>query len=387
MAVFARVLSLVLLVAACTGSDSTAEDSDGGRLVVLDTNGNIVVMAPDGSNQLTITDDGGESALYTQPVWSPDGSSLAWGQVSEDGFALGIQAIGESEVRTVEMSNLPFYMSWSPNGSSIGALHNGPNGIDFVMVDVAEASTRLVDTGVPYYFSWSPSGDELVVHVGEDRFERIDPDGENVFRGTTDRSYLAPQWTERGIFHVDEGSLLLEGSEGERTAVTGVTGLALFVASPDGSKVALQTTGDDSALEVALGNVQLVSPNVVVLVDVETADIEVVGEQPAVGFFWSPDGHSLLIIEATPNRDAVVAKVWNDGEVTEYAHYRPSAVTARDMFPFFPQYAQSVSFWSPDGSAFAFAGTLSDEEGIWVQELGESEPTRVSSGVWVAWSS
>jgi TolB protein len=58
----------------------------------------------------------------------------------------------------------------------------------------------------------------------------------------------------------------------------------------------------------------------------------------------------------------------------------------QDTFPFFPQYAQSISFWSPDSSAFAFAGLVDGDDGIWVQHLDEDAPTMVSDGVWVAWS-
>ena len=58
----------------------------------------------------------------------------------------------------------------------------------------------------------------------------------------------------------------------------------------------------------------------------------------------------------------------------------------QDTFPFFPQYAQSLSFWAPDSSAFAFAGQVEGQGGIWVQDLAEDSPTMVSDGTWVAWS-
>jgi TolB protein len=58
----------------------------------------------------------------------------------------------------------------------------------------------------------------------------------------------------------------------------------------------------------------------------------------------------------------------------------------QDTFPFFPQYAQSVSFWAPDSSAFAYAGAVGDEPGIWIQDLEGDAPTKVSDGTWVAWS-
>ena len=66
----------------------------------------------------------------------------------------------------------------------------------------------------------------------------------------------------------------------------------------------------------------------------------------------------------------------------DYAEFRPSIVLVREMFPFFPQYAQSLNYWSPDSTAFAYAS----DEGVFVQHLGEPDAVKVSDGTWVAWS-
>ena len=146
-------MCFVLLVAigSCAGtadSTSTTIESDPGRLVVLDGEGNIVVLAPDGSERVELTSDAGVDAVYSQPIWSPDGASVAWGQASEAGFALGYTEVG-GEGSVVQMTNLPFYAYWSPDGAWIGALHNGDNGLDFEVVDVAAASSVVAGTGSP----------------------------------------------------------------------------------------------------------------------------------------------------------------------------------------------------------------------------------------------
>jgi Tol biopolymer transport system component len=58
----------------------------------------------------------------------------------------------------------------------------------------------------------------------------------------------------------------------------------------------------------------------------------------------------------------------------------------RDLVPFFDQYAQSMTLWSPDGTAFAFPAAVNGEAGIWRQDLSGGDPIRVAGGSWVAWS-
>jgi hypothetical protein len=122
-----------------------------------------------------------------------------------------------------------------------------------------------------------------------------------------------------------------------------------------------------------------------VVVETATGEVAEVTEELALGFFWSPDGEKLLTL--VPSQSGVAPQVWStEGVVTDHVRYVPPATMVQDTFPFFPQYAQSMSFWSADSSAFAFAGDIEGETGIWVQSLDEEEPQMVSGGRWVAWS-
>lgn len=360
-----------------------SEAAKPGRLVLLDSSGNIVVINPDGSNPEMITDDAGDAAFYTQPIWSPDASTLAWGQITANGFAVGIHSPG-GDTTTVTTPNLPFYMYWSPDGQNLGVLHNGTTGVEFQMVDVVEGTSISLDEDTPFYFSWSPDGDRVVTHAGGSRVETIQPDGERRTLEPTAANYLAPQWTAGGVFHVAGDRLVLEDEDGLRTPLIAVSGLTMFVANPQGTLVAVQTGSEDPARSVSTEQIQAPDGGVLV-VDVASGQTEVVSSEQAIGFFWSPDGESLLVL--TVPAQQVVPVVWNrNGTTTAYPGYRPPPTMLADTFPFFPQYAQSVSFWSPDSAAFAFAGSIAGEGGIWVQELGRDEPEMVSGGVWVAWS-
>ena len=353
-----------------------------GRIVVINLAGNVVVTDPDGANSIQITDGAAVSTVYFQPIWSSVPNTLAWGQATEDGFGIGIAKIGSQEPTVVETAGLPFYLYFSPHGDRLGVLNNGPGGLEFSVVDMTTETLSVLDGGSPFYFSWSPTGDRLAVHVGVDRFETLDPlNGDRRVIGSTDGGYLAPKWGPNGIFHVNEGNLVAQAIGGVSTVLAGVGEFTLFVANPQGSHVALQTAGGPPAISVGLAENADVPNDSLVVVNVETGAFDVVSNDPTFGFFWSPDGRSLLAFRPTAN--GVRAIVWDlDGSTKEFAEFRMSPFLIRDLFPFFPQYAQSLSFWSPDSRAFAYAS----EDGVFVQRLDESEAVKLADGFWVAWS-
>ena len=81
-------------------------------------------------------------------------------------------------------------------------------------------------------------------------------------------------------------------------------------------------------------------------------------------------------------------QVW-DGEVASRIGptFQPSPTFWRDYVPFYGQFSQSMTLWSPDGSSFAFAGLIGERAGIWVQDLDAGEPSFVlDGGSVVAWS-
>lgn len=396
----ALVAALLLALSACTGDGepvATSTTGSGepveaprpevvgaGRIAVLGGDGNVSVIDPDGANRIEVTTDAGQ-AVYSQPTWSPDGKSLAFARSTTEGFALQIDSLGGAPT-LVPMSSRPFYMSWSPGGERIGALHNGSVGLDFEMVDVASASSAVLDRGSPFYFSWSPSGDMVAVHTDSASLKSLTPTGDMADLAQTSNAYLVPHWLQRGIVHVAEGRLVID--DDDRTELVEVSAQAMFVASPDGSHLAMQSVGEGGSLTVALGSADPIPLNRLVVLDLDSGEIEEAGDGVAVGFWWSPDGESLLIFAPSGGSGAVTAQVWSAGSgLTEYAGFFPSVTQLRELFPFFPQYAQSMTFWAPDSSGFTIVGDVDGESGVWVQALGTTAPELVSDGVWASFSS
>jgi hypothetical protein len=389
------IVSVLLIVAACTGAETGVSTTPttldpgpiAGRLATLDGAGNVVVVEPDGSGRVVLTDDAGQLAAYVQPIWSPGADRVAFAQFDAVGFGVRIEALDGGDSSVTRTDQLPFYMFWSPTGETIAILRNGSNGLDLEMIDVAGGSASVLSSGAPFYFSWEPLGDSLISHVGEGRFETLGPSGAKADIGQTDPGYLAPQWTPAGIVHVAGGNLVIQEVGGDPTPIVGVGEFTTFVANPAGTKVALQVHGETGVVSVALRPVAGALPNRLVVVDVETGEVEDVTSTPAIGFFWSPDGESLLYLTPGPDGNGWDVEVWStDGSSVEFGRLVPSEILAMDLIPFFPQYAQSMSFWSPDSRAFALPGAIDGEQGIWVYDIAGRSQERVADGTWVAWS-
>jgi hypothetical protein len=383
---------IAVTIAACTGA--TVEDTSpsspvvrsSGRIVVLDSGGNIVTLDPDGGNRVEITDDG-ESTRYFQPIWSPDTLTLAWGVADSSGFAVGIADDDGSDRRRVEMAGFPFYLNWSPDGKQIGILHGGSGGtFDFEVVDpVAEGSTT-VDTGSPYYFSWSPGSDALVVHVGGERLEIFDESANPMDIGPTSPRFSAPRWTPTGIFYLGPDGVTLRADDGELNVLLDASGFVGINPNPQGSLVAIHSLSGQSGISVGLETQEEGNQNAVSIVDVESGEIDTLATGLSVGSFWSPAGTRLLILEVNAEARAVDLVVWEAGETRTLTTIELPGSLITEALAFFDQYAQSWQMWSPDSNAIVLPGTIGDAAGIWVVGLDGGDPLNISDGEWAAWS-
>jgi hypothetical protein len=358
-----------------------------GRLVILDELGNVAVVDPDGTDLSVITDAFAEGAAYFQPLWAPDAAGLAWGEASPAGFALTTSGPDGSDRIMAPMPSPPFYVSWAPDGRHLAALHNGVNGVEMKLVEFGRTRSTFVGTGTPFYISWNPGGDDLVAHIGADRLVTIGLAGATREIGMTDAGYQAPHWIPGGIVHLFEEELLLLDSDDGIRALATLRGPSSFVANAQGSLLAAQVFAEDQpAVSVALQQAPEIRTNAVVVLDLTSGETSTASDGLSLGFFWSPDGEKLLMLNASDEPGAIDAMVWEAGDTQLVTTFTPQGSFVRDVLPFFAQYSQSYQMWAPDSTAIALAGMIDDEDGIWVQPIDGSEARRVSAGTWVAWS-
>lgn len=422
----APIAVLLVLAAACTGeperdrpgddagspTESPAESSPptgaaggpgaAGRLVVLDDLGNLVTVDPDGSDPVVIDAAVRGETLVRQPTWSPDGGRLAWVRLrmSDGGTSASLVTAAADGTAPSETPTTvaPFYLSWDPTSSRIAYLGSSASaGIELGIVDVAGGGQAVpLDAGSPLYLSWDPSGEEMVVHVGTDRLERLGIDGTHATVNDRPGVFNAPVWTSDGRSLVyaeetDDGQRLvahdLDAERGEELvpfeeAIT-------FIVSPDGSRVAFQVaSGDDDDGFQVLQSRDDVAP--LSVLDRRTGAIERVADGVAPAYFWSPEGDKLLYMVPEVAADRVWFRwgVWDGRSAFTTPRFAPSLEFARDYLQFFEQYAQSMTLWAPDGSAFVYAGSgESGETGVWIQPARPgAEPVLAANGVFAAWS-
>ena len=105
MRLFLLMMIGAVVLSACSGSDPQGD----GRLVVLDDN-NVIVMDRNGENRLAITDTeatGPDRTFNFQPIWSPDGSFIAFSTISPE-TGLHVATADGDRSRSIDTSTLPF---------------------------------------------------------------------------------------------------------------------------------------------------------------------------------------------------------------------------------------------------------------------------------------
>jgi TolB protein len=364
-----------------------------GRLAVLDADGHLVTMDPDGSDEILLDEVAPGTSQVRQPTWSPDGRSVAWVhvEVTEAGaLSASIATAGDDGTRpsASRTAVVPFYLSWDPTSSRIAYL--GAPSDTFIELGIVEVAGRTsvtsLDAGQPVFFSWGPDGDQLLVHIGAERLDRLGLDGSTSAVGDRPGTFSVPVWTADGktlvYSSVDEGGqrLVARNVNADRgRPLVPYEGLIAFVVSPDGERVAFQVIQPGRILPLSV-------------IDVDGGETVEIVDAPIASFFWSPDGERLLYLDPDPLPDDTGLwfrwGVWDGTSSFVTPRFAPSRLISVEYLQFFEQYAQSMRLWSPDSRAFAYPGTSEDgQEGIWIQSARpDRAPVLVAEGDFVAWS-
>jgi hypothetical protein len=144
------------------------------------------------------------------------------------------------------------------------------------------------------------------------------------------------------------------------------------------------------------------------LVEVDGASPRKLLDNPVGSLYWSPDGSKLALLALARRDDSSTAKAgglaaplpqeivfrWLIYDVAADVFETLLSFTPTDDFlqtvPFFDQYHQSLTFWSPDSRYFVATKEERDKDGaatVWVLDTdGEAEPLQVGEGTLAVWS-
>jgi hypothetical protein len=327
---------------------------------------------------------------YSQPIWA-SADTIVYAQVAPQDNALEARRLGGDTVWSIDLATAPFYYLAAPDsdGTTVISLRNSPGGAGLVIERISDAGDpQIVEQEVPFYASWPPDDGRLASHVGDTRLDVTDVSTETITDNAS--GFQAPIWLARGLItlRTDGGDThLTQWDEGSFKDIANVRGAARFVGA--GDQIAIVTGGDieTSGVQASAQALPTITSGTLTVIDLDAGSFTSVTREPSPIFQWDPAGERLLyatfVDDPTP---ALVWHVWENGDITDFEPFAPEPSWFGTIAPFFDQYAQSVSLWSPDGSAFAYPAVVDGRARILVQSLNETAPLDIAAGNWVSWS-
>lgn len=386
-------------------------------IAYIGLDGNMYVSDQSGRNVTPVTEDAvipetetGPFRFYQYPTWSADGTQLAMVGVSGEGDStlseILIKTIGEDGLATPYSSETmhPFYLYWSPDNETMSFLSTDSSGQSIILQTVSTkgGDSTILDVGAPYYWSWAPDGRTMIVHTGSSSsttpehmaFLQTDPEVIEDSLDSIPASFQAPAWSPDGsrilltrFGEEDQKELVITDASGavEKTLAEFSINTS-FAWSPDSQLVAY-IEGDRETSAGTFGQLHVV--------DLEI-DEDFFQDEDVFAFFWSPNSRKLAyfkprVIEGESSSQTLLLELHVldtiSGETQQLFPFQPSNQFS-SVLPYFDQYHQSVTIWSPDSNNLVLS--FIDQEGspgiAIVAASGQAEPRLLSGGFLAFWS-
>lgn len=423
-----------LLLASCLPKDmqipqspllSTLERKSG-LISYIGVDGNMYVSDQGGRHLKKLTEDAvipksqTDPLLYYQyPTWSRDGNHLAF---------IGLKSDGSQTQSTVMVANMdddsvneiyksesehPIYLNWSPDNANLSFISTNVSGQNMILQSIpAQGGNRtILDTGSPYYWSWAPDGHVMIVHAGgtaasaPEHIAFLNVASSTVTEqglDSTPASFQAPAWSPDGnrialARGADlQNEIVVTDAAGENPKKVGTfSNKTAFAWSSDSSRLAY-IDGDQPMSAGTLGPLHVV--------DLETSK-EMVEDGNIIAFFWSPSGKEIAYFILLQANDDSSGSSGGSGQATpQYVlqlhvldvttgesrklfTYQPTQQFL-SVLPYFDQYHQSVTIWSPDNNnlVLSFLDSSGNPGIAVVAASGKLEPRILTQGYLAFWS-
>lgn len=308
-----------------------------------------------------------QTATYTWPTWSPDGSQLVVSRVPGPGRASAALMLMkppspiESALHTTRRGGLdrvadgvPHFPLWSPDGLRLALIapNRETSALLLTEVSLTGGDSETIAEVAPLYIAWSPDSNLLAIHHQRSLFIR-DANGDLFDPGRPSIRYRVPSFSADSaslayVADIDDASRLVarDLQSGEEQSFVDVPVEAVFAWSPT------------NAHQIAIAqreNIRTAGYRGISIVDTQTGDERLLYEGDVFAFWWSPNGATLAIVASGADGFVWMAIDPAEETVTSIAEFVPSP----DFFTylqFFDQFAQSHQVWSADSTAVVFAG-------------------------------
>jgi Tol biopolymer transport system component len=391
-----------------------------GLIAYIGTDGNIYVTDQSGRSPFAVTDNAvipesqaSDFRYYQYPTWSADGKQVAFvsaegaggAQTSAGMFVYNVEDETTTKIFSSE-SEFPFYLYWSPDNDNVTFLSTSAAGRSLLLqsVPVGEGERVILDAGSPYYWSWAPDGNAMIVHMGSETsstpehlaFLQLDTGVIEDGLDSNPAPFQAPAWSPNGerilytrVNEEAKNEIVVADSTGEFQQSLAVFEFnTAFAWSPDSELVAY-IEGTQTLDAGVIGKLHVV--------DLASSE-DFFQAEDIFAVFWSPNSRKLayfrpLLAQATdPSGEQQLLLQLNmldtvSGESKELFTFAPTNQFS-SILPYFDQYHQSATIWSPDSNNLLLAFQDADgNPGIAVVAAsGQLEPRLLAEGFVAFWS-
>ena len=394
-----------------------------GLIAYVGIDGNLYVSDQGGGKKKQFTKDAffGQNAnepylYYRALTWSKDSAHIAFvgenfdGKTNVNNILIANVEKGSAAEVFAHATEAPIYLYWSPDKENLSFISSAATGQNIILQSVPSGGGErtILDVGMPYYWSWAPNGRALITHAGGGSnasapehlsFIQLQDPGGEIIEDSLDAapaSFQAPAWSP----------------DGSHIALTRVGDSNNEIILTDGAGVYQKTLGtfevnaafawsEDSAQIAYIDGTQAMSAGVVGelnIVDMQTAEKISVG-QSVIAFFWSPSGEKIAYFQLPPDSSQNSSGASSQfevqlsildvksGESRELYTYTPTQQFA-NILPYFDQYHQSLTIWSPDDNSLVLS--FMDSQGspaiAIASASGNLQPRLLAEGYIAVWS-